>query len=83
MQDHHATILRPRTFFARLGVSRSAGYSAIKDGLLPPPIKIGPRASGLPDFEVDAINRARIAGQNASEIRALVGRLVAARKAAA
>jgi prophage regulatory protein len=36
-----------------------------------------------PDHEIDAINKAHIAGQTDDEIRALVARLVIARKGAA
>jgi len=41
------------------------------------------RATGTPDNEVDALIAARIAGKTDEEIRALVAKLEAARKAAA
>uniref|UniRef100_A0A2X0QVD7 Phage transcriptional regulator, AlpA n=1 Tax=Candidatus Nitrotoga fabula TaxID=2182327 RepID=A0A2X0QVD7_9PROT len=41
---------------------------------------IGARATGTPDYEVDALIAARIAGKSDEEIRALVIRLEAARK---
>jgi len=37
--------------------------------LIPPPVSIGPRASGLPEHEIDVINAARIAGKSEEEIR--------------
>lgn len=63
------------------GRSRSGHYKDIQDGLYPPPVKIGPRASGHPDDEVAAMNAARIVEMSEDEIRRLVVKLVAARKA--
>lgn len=62
------------------GRSRSAHYSDILSGLFPPPIKVGPRASGHPENEVAAMNEATIAGKSADELRKLVIELVASRK---
>lgn len=39
-------ILRPKEVARRLGVSRATVYTLVKRHLLPPPIKIGVRASG-------------------------------------
>lgn len=74
-------ILRLRQTVDKTGGSRSKTYQYISQGLFPPPIKIG-SSSGWPDYEVDAINRARIAGKNDDEIRQLVAQLVAARASA-
>ena len=65
------------------GRSRSGHYADIQAGLFPPPIKIGPRASGHPENEVVAMNDAIIAGKSPDELRELVNELVAARKAGA
>ena len=65
------------------GFSRSALYAAAANGTFTKPIKIGLRAAGWPDSEVDAINAARIAGKGDDEIRVLVLGLEAARKASA
>ena len=62
------------------GRSRSALYSDIGLGLMVSPIKIGPRASALPEAEVKAVIAARIAGKSEAEIRGLVTRLQAARQ---
>ena len=62
------------------GESRSSRYVKIGKGTFPPPVKIGPRSVGWPDYEIDAINSARIAGKSDDEIRALVIALVAARR---
>jgi len=63
----------------RTGQSRSGYYRQAQAGLQPPPIKIGPRASGVPEHEIDAVNAARIAGKTEQEIRTLVAALVARR----
>ena len=60
-------------------LSPTTPYNAIKGGLLTSFIKIGDRAVGIPDFEIDAILGARIAGQTDDQIRELVKRLHAKR----
>lgn len=77
------TILRCPAVIQKCGRSRSALYLDIQQGLFPPPISLGLRAVGWPDDEVDRLNDARIAGKTKDEIRALVARLIAARKALA
>jgi prophage regulatory protein len=47
-------------------------YNAIRDGLFTSGVAIGRRSKGWPDYEVDAINAARIAGKSDDEIRELV-----------
>lgn len=76
------TILRLPCVNKRTGDSRSTLYLRISQGLFTRPVKLGPRASGWPDYEVDAIVAARIAGKSDTEIRALVSALEAARKQA-
>jgi len=53
-------------------MSRSTLYLRIKQGLLPPPVKLGERCSAWPEYEVAAINAARIAQKSNDEIRELV-----------
>ncbi|MCB8747715.1 AlpA family transcriptional regulator [Rhodoferax sp. U2-2l] len=53
--------------------------SAVRGGLLTKPVQLGPRSVGWPDYEVKAINTARIAGKSDDDIRGLVGRLHAKR----
>ena len=55
-------------------------YLDIKNGLMVPPVRIGPNAAAWPAHELEAINRAKIAGATEDEIRALVRRLIEARK---
>jgi prophage regulatory protein len=66
---------------AKTGRSSSGTYADVKSGLLTSPIKLGIRASGWPAQEVDELVRARIAGSTPEEIRSLVLKLEAARKA--
>lgn len=73
-------ILRTSAVCKKRGRSRSSHYADIKSGLFVKPILIGARATGTPDYEVDALIAARIAGKSDEEIRALVIRLEAARK---
>lgn len=55
--------------------SRTTIYNYIRAGLWTKPVKFGDRASRWPDYEVDAMIHARIAGQTDAEIRSLVRRL--------
>ena len=74
------TILRNSTVFTRRGRSRSAHYADIKAGLFVKPVLIGLRATGTPDYEVNALNAARIAGKSDDEIRDLVKTLMVKRQ---
>lgn len=76
------SMLRIPAVLQRRGRSRSSHYADIKAGLFVKPVLIGMRATGTPDYEVDALIAARIAGKTDEEIRALVIRLEADRKAA-
>ena len=65
------------------GLSRSTLYQRISQGLFTRPVLIGPRSVAWPALEVEALNYARIAGVSEDAIRALVGRLHAARRSPA
>jgi prophage regulatory protein len=75
------TILRLAGVKAETGYARSTIYLRISQGLWTRPISLGARAVGWPASEVAAINAARIAGKGDSEIRDLVAKLEASRKA--
>lgn len=62
------------------GRSRSQTYVEINEGLMPPPVRIRGRATAWPAYELDALNRAEIAGASDDEIRALVRQLLQQRK---
>jgi len=77
------SILRLPAVLRERGRSRSTHYLDIQQGFFTRPVSIGSRAVGWPEHEVAALNDARIAGKSDDEIRALVARLEAARKAVA
>lgn len=77
------TILRLPAVKSESGLARSTLYARISTGLWTRPVSLGARAVGWPASEVTALNAARIAGKSDQEIRALVAKLEAARKAAA
>lgn len=69
-------ILRIDGVTARTGHrSKTSIYAAIKAGLFTKPVPIGQRTVGWPDFEVETLNAARIAGQTEDVIRTLVDAL--------
>lgn len=76
------TILRLPAVQAGSGYSRSTIYLRISQGLWTKQVCLGPRCVGWPANEVTALNAARISGKSEQEIRALVLKLEAARKAA-
>ena len=76
------TILRFPAVSTASGDSRSTTYVRISQGLWTKQVRLGPRSVGWPAHEVEALNAARIAGKSDDEIRALVVKLEAARKAA-
>ena len=78
---HH--ILRLPDVKAATGLSRSTLYLRIANGVFTHPVSLGGRAVGWPSNEVAALNAARIAGKPDAEIRELVAKLEADRKAAA
>lgn len=74
------TILRLPAVLAKYGKTKSPLYADIAAGMFVKPVKLGLRASGFPQSEVDAIISARIAGKDQAAIRALVSQLESARK---
>lgn len=76
-------ILRLPNVKACTGLSRSTIYLRIAQGLWTKQVNLGPRCVGWPENEVAALNAARISGKTDEQIRALVVKLEAARKAAA
>lgn len=52
--------------------SHASVYNAINEGLFTKPVSIGERSVGWPDYEVEALCAARIAGLSGDEIRGLV-----------
>lgn len=59
--------------------SKVSIYQQIREGLFTKPVQIGERSVGWPDYEVQAIIKARIAGSSIDQLKALVSRLHANR----
>ncbi|MBP1626928.1 MAG: putative transcriptional regulator [Holophagaceae bacterium] len=78
----YAILRLPDVLKAR-GRSKTSHYEDIEAGLFTKPVPLGGHAVGWPEYEVEAINAARIAGKTEPEIVALVTRLEAARASAA
>lgn len=78
----HPVIIRLSSVRGLCGLSRSTVYQHIAEGVMTTPVALGARAVGWPVSEIEAINRARIAGNSTEQIRSLVEQLHAARKAA-
>lgn len=76
------TILRLPAVKSKSGHSRSTIYLRIAQGLWTKPVSLGGRSVGWPASEISVLLSARIAGKNDEEIRALVKKLEADRKAA-
>ena len=76
-------LAKMRAISREYGEPESTIYWRVSLGTFAPPIKQGPRAAAFIVEEVEAVMRARAAGASTEEIKALVRRLVADRKAAA
>lgn len=78
-------LIRKPGLVNRLGLTDSALDRAIRDGFVPPPVKLSPdptrRAVGWPAHEIDEIIAARIAGLDPEATRELVADLLARRHA--
>jgi prophage regulatory protein len=61
-------ILRKKEVLFRTGLSNATLYRHINTGEFVPPISLGERAVGFPENEVDAINLARVQGQNIKDV---------------
>jgi len=77
------SMLREPRVLESTGDKRSNFRKKVAEGRYTPPVKIGARAAAWPSDEVEALARARVAGLDETQIRALVRRLLAKRKAVA
>ena len=57
-------------------LSHTTLYARIKQGLMPPPVKLSDRCAAWPEYEIEALNAARIAQNSRDEIRELVKQLL-------
>lgn len=76
-------IVRLPQVLQRRGRGRSAHYEDISKGLFTRPVRIGARAVGWPDYEIDALIAAQVASTPPGSLKQLVQELEARRSAAA
>jgi prophage regulatory protein len=72
-------LLRRKAVEQATGYSRSTIYRKINEGLFVHGVDIGGGRVAFPSNEVEAINKARIAGKSDDEIKSLVAELEAKR----
>ncbi len=77
------TLIRRPQVQATLAISRSTTYLREAQGLLPRPVKCGPRLVAWPSHEISAIAAAMVSGKSDEEIKALVTKLEGERTNAA
>jgi prophage regulatory protein len=65
-------ILRISEVLVRRGLPKSTFYEQVKNQLMTPPVSLGLRSVGWPEYEVDEINRALISGASIEQIKQLV-----------
>jgi prophage regulatory protein len=75
------SLLRRSAIEQLTGYSRTTIYRQIKRGLFVRPVSIGGYRVAWPSNEVDAINKARIAGKSEDQIKEIVEQLHNARNA--
>lgn len=81
MQSQPITFTRIKAVCEATGRSRSTVYADVQRGLFTRPVKLGERAVAWPKHEVEAVNRAKLAGASPDKLRALVESLHHARTA--
>ncbi|MBJ2128047.1 AlpA family phage regulatory protein [Alteromonas sp. IB21] len=74
------TVLRRKEVRDKTGLSNTSLHERIHDKTMPPPFSLGGRSVGFFEHEVSAVLMARAAGQDDTQIKALVSLLVDKRK---
>ena len=64
----HEKLLRLPDVMRQTGLRRAAIYARIREGIFPPPVKIGKRAVAWPESEVQAWIADRVADARESEV---------------
>ena len=73
-------ILRIKEVLFRRGLPKATFYEQVKNQLMTPPVSLGLRSVGWPEYEVDEINRALISGASTAQIKKLVCELTEQRQ---
>ncbi|WP_318483867.1 helix-turn-helix transcriptional regulator [Photobacterium leiognathi] len=76
----HTNLLRLPQAIEMMAISRASFYRSIKDGVIPPQVKLGPNSVAWLSHELETIISARICGYSDDEIKQLVNELITARK---
>lgn len=74
------TLIRQATAEKQLGIGRTLYRNKVKEGLIPPPIKLGNRAVAYCQSEINATIAVMIAGYSDEQIKQFVRKLVAKRQ---
>ena len=77
------TLLPIKEVSKAMRLSKASCYNRVNARLLTRPVKVGQRLSAWPSNEIEAVNKATIAGKSADEIRSLVADLERQRTAVA
>lgn len=75
-------LLRLPEVIKATGLKKTRIYNDIRESVFPSPISLGGRAVAWPSNEIEALNKARIAGASVEELRMLVLNFELSRKAA-
>ncbi len=81
--DTSERLLREPAVLDIIGRGRTYLWAAVRAGCIPAPVRVGAKAVAWPRSEITTIVSARIAGLTDDQIRALVLRLEARRRALA
>jgi len=77
--EQFVTLIDQQAAALRYGCCTSKFYTDVHRGLMPAPLRMGPKFMRWPACEVDAVIRARLAGADDATVRELVQVLHAAR----
>jgi prophage regulatory protein len=72
-------MLRHDEVLSRRARGRTSHWNDVRSGLFTRGVKMGARDLSWPEYEVDVLIKARVAGKSDEEIRALVAKLEAER----
>jgi len=75
MEASSIRMLRLREVMLITGLGRSTVWLSVKQGTLPPPVKIGAKSVAWSSLEIDQVVKAWLAGFSEEAIKALVKRL--------
>lgn len=60
----------------QLAIGKTTLYERIAQGLFPPPVKLGPRLSAWPQYEIDEVANAVMRNASNEDMRQLVAHLL-------